>query len=60
MKDFEALKEDAKQYIRYDKDKANKIAYLTFARPEVQNAMNAGCRQDAGTFNRKNPEYISH
>ncbi len=45
MKDFEALKEDAKQYIRYDKDKANKIAYLTFARPEVQNAMNAGMRQ---------------
>jgi enoyl-CoA hydratase/carnithine racemase len=45
MKDFEAMKEEAKQYLRYDKDKANKIAYLTFARPEVQNAMNAGMRQ---------------
>jgi len=45
MKDFEQLKEEAKQYIRYDKDKANKIAYLTFARPEVQNAVNAGMRQ---------------
>ena len=45
MKDFEALKEEAKQYIRYDKDKASKIAVITFDRPEVQNAMNAGMRQ---------------
>ena len=29
MKDFEALKEEAKQYIRYDKDKASKIAVIT-------------------------------
>ena len=45
MKNFEQLKEEAKPFIRYDKDKANKIAYLTFAKPEVQNAMNAGMRQ---------------
>ena len=45
MKDYQELKEEAKQYIRYDKDKANKIAYLTFARPEAQNATTAGMRQ---------------
>jgi len=45
MKNFETLKDEAKPFIHYRKDKANKIAYLTFAKPEVQNAMNAGMRQ---------------
>lgn len=45
MKDYEKLKEEAQQYIRYEKDKENKIAYLTFARPEKQNATTIGMRQ---------------
>ncbi len=45
MRNYEELKEEAKQYIRYDKDRASKIAYLTFDRPEAQNATTAGMRQ---------------
>ncbi|MCB1688875.1 MAG: enoyl-CoA hydratase/isomerase family protein [Halioglobus sp.] len=45
MKDYKKLIEEAQQFIRYDKDKANKIAYLTFDRPDAQNAMTAGMRQ---------------
>ena len=45
MKDFEELKEEARQYIRYEKDKANKIAYLTFDRPDMHNATTCGMRQ---------------
>lgn len=45
MKDYEVLKEEAKAHIDYRKDRENKIAYLTFTRPEAQNAMNAGARQ---------------
>jgi len=45
MKDYELLKEEAKQYIRYEKDKATKIATITFDRPDAQNATNAGMRQ---------------
>ena len=45
MKEFQALKEEAKQYIRYEKDKATKIATLTFARPDKQNATTIGMRQ---------------
>ncbi|MBP6723782.1 MAG: enoyl-CoA hydratase/isomerase family protein, partial [Halioglobus sp.] len=45
MKDYKLLIEEAKQYIRYDKDKATKIAWLTFDRPEAQNATTAGMRQ---------------
>jgi len=45
MKDYEQLKEEAKQYVRYEKDKENKIAYLTFDRPDSHNATTAGMRQ---------------
>ncbi len=45
MKDYKDLIEEAKQFIRYDKDTVNKIAYLTFDRPEAQNATTAGMRQ---------------
>ncbi len=45
MKDFEELKKEAAQYIRYEKDKANKIAWLTFDRPDMLNATTAGMRQ---------------
>ena len=44
-RDFEALKKEAKQYIRYEKDKKTKIATLTFDRPDAQNATTAGMRQ---------------
>ena len=45
MKDFEELKKEAAQYIRYEKDKENKIAWLTFDRPDMLNATTAGMRQ---------------
>ena len=45
MKDFEELKKEAANYIRYEKDEANKIAYLTFDRPDMLNATTIGMRQ---------------
>lgn len=45
MPDINELKKEAKKYIRYEKDVANKIAYLTFDRPESLNAMTTGMRQ---------------
>ena len=45
MIDSGKLKEEAKKYIRYEKDVATKIAYLTFDRPEALNAMTIGMRQ---------------
>jgi len=45
MPDINELKEAAKKYLRYEKDKRNKIAYLTFDRPDRLNAMTAGMRQ---------------
>jgi enoyl-CoA hydratase len=45
MRDYITLKEEAKQFIKYEKDKANKIAYLTFDRPDKQNATTIGMRQ---------------
>jgi enoyl-CoA hydratase len=45
MIDYEVLKEEAKQYLRYEKDTKNRIAYLTFDRPEQLNAMTIGMRQ---------------
>ena len=45
MKDYEALMKEAEQYIRYDKDRENKIAWLTFDREDKQNATTAGMRQ---------------
>jgi enoyl-CoA hydratase/carnithine racemase len=45
MLDYLVLKEEAKKYIRYEKDRKNKIAYLTFARPDRLNATTIGMRQ---------------
>ena len=42
MKDFEELKKEAAIYIRYEKDEANKIAWLTFDRPDMLNATTIG------------------
>lgn len=44
MLNSEDLKREASQYIRYEKDKKNKIAYLTFDRPDSLNAMTIGMR----------------
>ncbi|HEY8384939.1 MAG TPA: enoyl-CoA hydratase/isomerase family protein [Porticoccaceae bacterium] len=45
MKDYEQLKEEARSYIRYEKDRASKIATLTFTRPDMLNATTIGMRQ---------------
>ncbi|WP_317929853.1 enoyl-CoA hydratase/isomerase family protein [Halioxenophilus sp. WMMB6] len=45
MRDFQELKEEAKQWIRYEKDKATRIATITFTRPEAHNAATTGMRQ---------------
>lgn len=39
------LKNEAKQYIRYEKDVENRIATLTFTRPDSLNAATVGMRQ---------------
>lgn len=45
MKDFQTLKNEARQYLKYEKDKKTKIATLTFNRPDMLNAMTIGMRQ---------------
>lgn len=45
MLNVDEMKEEAKQYIRYEKDTANKIATLTINRPDRINATTAGMRQ---------------
>ena len=36
--DYEEMKKEAEQYIKFEKDKKNRIAYITFSRPEAQNS----------------------
>ncbi len=43
--DSRQMVEDAKQYIRYEKDEERKIAYLTLDRPERMNAPGSGMRR---------------
>jgi enoyl-CoA hydratase/carnithine racemase len=50
MLNIDELKKEAKKYIRYKKDKKNKIAYLTFDRPDQLNAMTIGMRQVYADF----------
>jgi enoyl-CoA hydratase/carnithine racemase len=45
MINIDDLKKEAKKYIRYEKDVANRIAYLTFDRPESLNSTSVGMRQ---------------
>lgn len=45
MINIDDLKKEAKKYIRYEKDVANRIAYLTFNRPESLNSTSVGMRQ---------------
>ncbi|MBV8294333.1 MAG: enoyl-CoA hydratase/isomerase family protein, partial [Mycobacterium sp.] len=44
--DYEKLKKEAEQYIKFEKDKKNRIAYITFDRPEAQNSTTLGMRQN--------------
>jgi enoyl-CoA hydratase len=44
--DYKKLKEEAKDFIRYEKDRANRIATITFNRPDMLNAANIGMRQN--------------
>jgi len=43
--DFKKLKEEAKGFIKYQKDRKNRIATSTFNRPDMLNAANIGMRQ---------------
>ena len=43
--DYEEMKREAEQYIRFEKDRKNRIAYITFDRPEAQNSTTMGMRQ---------------
>ena len=45
MINIDDLKSEAKKYIRYEKDVENRIAYLTFNRPESLNSTSVGMRQ---------------
>jgi enoyl-CoA hydratase/carnithine racemase len=43
--DYEEMKKEAAQYIKFEKDKKNRIAYITFDRPDAQNSTTLGMRQ---------------
>jgi enoyl-CoA hydratase len=45
MPNIHEMKEEAKKYLRYEKDPKTKIATLTFDRPDALNAMTTGMRQ---------------
>jgi len=45
MRDIKELKEEAAQWIRYEKDQATRIATITFTRPAAHNAATTGMRQ---------------
>ncbi|MDB5972201.1 MAG: enoyl-CoA hydratase/isomerase family protein [Hydrocarboniphaga sp.] len=45
MIDIDDLKKEARKYIRYEKDTENRIAYLSFDRPDRLNATTIGMRQ---------------
>ena len=49
--DYEKLKKEAEQYIKFEKDKKNRIAYITFDRPAGAERHHLGhaaelCRSD--------------
>src|SRR6185312_2812249 len=44
--DYEEMKKEAEQYIKFEKDVKNRIAYITFDRPEAQNSTTLGMRQN--------------
>lgn len=44
--DYEEMKKEAEQYIKFEKDKKNRIAYITFNRPEELNSTTLGMRQN--------------
>ncbi|BBZ63067.1 hypothetical protein A6B34_18875 [Mycolicibacterium monacense] len=44
--DYEKMKKDAEPFIKFEKDVENRIAYITFDRPEAQNSTTMGMRQN--------------
>lgn len=44
--DFEKMKKDAEPFIKFEKDVKNRIAYITFDRPDAQNSTTMGMRQN--------------
>ncbi len=47
--DYEQMKRDAEPYIKFEKDLANRIAYITFDRPAELNSTTMGMRQNFAT-----------
>src|ERR1700755_3156589 len=43
--DYEEMKKEAEQYIRFEKDRKTRIATITFDRPQAQNSTTLGMRQ---------------
>lgn len=44
--DYEEMKKDAEPFIKFEKDVANRIAYITFDRPDELNSTTMGMRQN--------------
>lgn len=44
--DYEEMKKEAEPYIKFEKDVKNRIAYITFDRPDAQNSTTLGMRQN--------------
>ena len=44
--DYEEMKKEAEQFIKFEKDDKNRIAYITFDRPDAQNSTTLGMRQN--------------
>ncbi|MGE5698235.1 MAG: enoyl-CoA hydratase-related protein, partial [Candidatus Sericytochromatia bacterium] len=44
--DYEEMKKEAEPFIKFEKDVTNRIAYITFDRPEAQNSTTLGMRQN--------------
>ena len=40
------MKSDAEPFIKFEKDAKNRIAYITFDRPDAQNSTTLGMRQN--------------
>src|SRR6201993_5080965 len=43
--DYEEMKKEAEQFIKFEKDRKNRIATITFDRPQAQNSTTLGMRQ---------------
>ena len=51
--DYEEMKKEAEQFIKFEKDVKNRIAYITFDRPDAQNSTTLG---HAAELRRSDPQ----